>query len=289
MRTVKTVEELRKILNPLRRKGKTIGFVPTMGALHEGHLTLMRRAKKECDVCVVSIFVNPKQFGPHEDLSRYPRDFKRDASMSFKENVDIMFFPSDNVVYPKRYLTCIDVENISNVLCGAFRPGHFKGVATVVAKLLNMVQPDVLYLGQKDAQQVAVLTAMIADLNFPIKVQVVPTAREADGLAMSSRNVYLTSRERQEATVLYQALSQAQTQVKKGERSAAKIIKAIKALISKQSAGKIQYVACVDANTLEPLIKLNGHVLIAVAVFFGQTRLIDNVIVPINEPRKIKN
>src|ERR1039458_3507529 len=189
MITIKTIDQLRKVLNEIRREGKKIGFVPTMGYFHEGHLSLMRQAKKEGAVCVVSIYVNPKQFGPKEDLSRYPRDIKRDAMMIEKENVDILFIPSDNVFYPDRYLTYVDVEKISNTLCGKFRPGHFKGVATIVAKLLNMVQPDVMYLGQKDTQQVVVLSRMAADLNYPIIIRVVPTAREKDGLAMSSRNI----------------------------------------------------------------------------------------------------
>lgn len=289
MQVVKTIAQLQHILCQASQKGKTIGFVPTMGYFHEGHLNLMRQAKKNCDICVVSIFVNPKQFGPKEDLGKYPRDFTHDASLCLKENVDILFFPTDNEIYPNRYLTYIDVENISNVLCGAFRPGHFKGVATVVAKLLNIVQPDVMFLGQKDAQQVAVIKAMVRDLNFPVEIKVVPTTREKDGLAMSSRNVYLTPKEREEAVVLYQSLKAAQVRIKAGERSAAKIIKGIETQIRKQSQGKIQYVACVNAQTLEPLTKLEGQVLIALAVFFGLTRLIDNVLIPINDKKQSKN
>ena len=218
MRVVNNILSLRKILAQARGRGKKIGFIPTMGYFHEGHLRLMRRAKKECDICVVSIFVNPTQFGPKEDLSCYPRDLKRDALLCQKENVDILYIPSDNDIYPKRYLTYIDVGKISQTLCGAFRPGHFKGVATVVAKLLNIVQPDVMYLGQKDAQQVVVIKTMVTDLNISIKIQVVPTAREADGLAMSSRNVFLSAQDRQEAPVLYQALAAAQGQIKAGDR-----------------------------------------------------------------------
>ena len=287
MRVVKTIKHLRQILNEARRKGQKIGFVPTMGYFHEGHLSLMRRAKKECDSCVVSIYVNPKQFAPQEDLSRYPRDIKRDAAMAKKENVDILFIPSDNVVYPNRYLTYIDVERISNTLCGKVRPGHFKAVATVVAKLLNMVQPDVMYLGQKDAQQVAVLSKMIADLNFPVSIRVVPTVREKDGLAMSSRNVFLTARERSQAPVLYRALKGVVMRIEAGERKASRVTGIIHQMIAQRSNGKIQYVACVDAGTLEPLKILKGKVLIALSVFFGKTRLIDNVIVPIKNPRKV--
>jgi pantoate--beta-alanine ligase len=287
MRIVKTIGQLRRILNERRRQGQKVGFVPTMGYFHEGHLSLMRRAKKECGCCVVSIYVNPKQFGPGEDLSRYPRDIKRDTAKVKKENVDILFIPSDNVVYPFCYLTYIDVERISNGLCGKFRPGHFKGVATVVAKLLNMVAPDVLYLGQKDAQQVAVLSKMIADLDFPVAVRVVPTVREHDGLALSSRNVFLTPQERMEAPVLYKALRNAVREIRAGEHSAPRITGSIRKMITQCSGGKVQYVACVDADTLEPLKALRGKVLIALSVFFNRTRLIDNVIVQIKSSRQV--
>jgi pantoate--beta-alanine ligase len=287
MRIVKTIKQLRQILNEKRRKGQKIGFVPTMGYFHEGHLSLMRRAKKECDICVVSIYVNPEQFGPKEDLSRYPRDIKRDAAMAKKENVDILFIPSDNVVYPFCYLTYIDVEKISNWLCGKYRPGHFKGVATVVAKFLNMVAPDLMYLGQKDAQQVVVLSKMIADLNFPVGIRVVPTARERDGLALSSRNVFLSHQERVVAPVLYRALRQAVRDIKAGEKNALRITGSIKKMITQSSRVKVQYVACVQANTLEPLRTLRGKVLIALSVFFNRTRLIDNVIVQIKSSRQI--
>jgi pantoate--beta-alanine ligase len=289
MRIVKTIKHLRQILGKSRRKGQKIGFVPTMGYFHEGHLSLMRRAKKECDICVVSIYVNPKQFGPKEDFSRYPRDIKRDAAMIKKENVDILFIPSDNVVYPNRYLTYIDVEKISGTLCGKYRPGHFKGVATVVAKLLNMVGPDVMYLGQKDAQQVAVLSKMVADLNFPVAIRVVPTARERDGLAMSSRNIFLTAHERAQAPVLYRALRQAVRQIQAGESRASRITGLIHRMIKQCSDGKIQYVACVNAQTLEPVVVLKHKVLIALSVFFNRTRLIDNVIVPVKSSKQIQN
>jgi pantoate--beta-alanine ligase len=287
MRVIKTIIQLRKVLDKVRRKGQKIGFVPTMGYFHEGHLSLVRQSRKECDMTVVSIYVNPKQFGPKEDFSHYPRDIKRDAAMIDKENIDILFIPSDNVIYPNRYLTYIDVEKISNRLCGKSRSGHFKGVATVVAKLLNMVQPDVMYLGQKDAQQVTVLSKMITDLNFPVFIRVAPTVRENDGLAMSSRNVYLTPIERLQAPVLYRALKCALMRIQAGERRASRITGIINQTITQGSHGKIQYVACVDADTLEPLKILKGKVLIALGVFFGKTRLIDNVIVPIKNSRKV--
>ncbi|MEI7998899.1 MAG: pantoate--beta-alanine ligase [Candidatus Omnitrophota bacterium] len=289
MRIIKEISQLRKILDQARCKGQTIGFVPTMGCFHEGHLSLMRQAKKNNDICVVSIYVNPVQFGPKEDFKKYPRDLKRDSSMVKKENVDILFIPFDNEIYPKSYLTYIDVEKISQVLCGRFRPGHFRGVATIVAKLLHMVTPNVLYLGQKDAQQVAVLKAMVRDLNFPVKVEVVSTCREADGLAMSSRNKYLSLSQREESVVLYKALRKSQEMIAQGQRSSARIKLAITNMIQKGSSGKVQYVQCVNADTLENLKRLEGNILIALAVFFGKTRLIDNVFIPIHESKQNKN
>lgn len=286
MRVIRSVEALRKCIGEYRRKGKTIGFVPTMGYFHEGHLALARACKKENDICVVSIYVNPAQFNPKEDLSRYPRDFKRDSSLLRKENVDILYYPADNTIYPDGYLTYIDVQSISNVLCGAFRPGHFRGVATIVAKLLNIVQPRVMYLGQKDAQQVVVLKTMVRDLNIPVRIRVLPTVREPDGLAMSSRNVYLSAADRAQAPVLYTALSLAAQAVRKGESSAAKIESIVRSWIAQNSSGKIQYVSCVDAVTLTSHTKITGDSLIAAAVFFGTTRLIDNVI--IRHKRKVK-
>lgn len=287
MRVVKTIKHLRQILSQARLKGQKIGFVPTMGYLHEGHLSLMRQARQECAVCVVSIYVNPKQFGPHEDFKHYPRDIKRDATMVKKENVDILFIPSDNVIYSNSYLTYIDVEKMSDRLCGKYRPGHFKGVATIVAKLLNMVRPDIMYLGQKDAQQVLILRTMVADLNFPVSIRVVPTVRAKDGLAISSRNVYLSSDQRLQAPVLYRALKSARVCVREGERRASYITGMIRRIITQYSDGKIQYVECVDAYTLEPLKMLKGKVLIALSTTFGKTRLIDNVTVSVKKSKKI--
>ncbi len=289
MRIVKSINQLRSILDIARLKGQKIGFIPTMGCLHEGHLSLIRVAKKDNDLCVVSIYVNPSQFGPKEDFKKYPRNIQRDSTMIEKENVDILFIPSDNEIYSNRYLTYIDVKEISKTLCGRFRPEHFKGVATIVAKLLNIVEPHVMYLGQKDAQQVVVLKTMVRDLNFPVKIQVVATKREADGLAMSSRNKYLSSLERKEAKVLYQALVLAKDMIARGERSSDKLKKAIRSLISKQSSGKIQYVECVNVETLEELKTLQGKVVIALAVFFGQTRLIDNIFIHIHDPKQNKS
>ena len=289
MRVIKSIIQLRKVLDAARRAGKTIGFVPTMGYFHEGHAALMRAAKKDHDICVVSIYVNPKQFGPKEDLARYPRDLRRDSAVARKENVDIIFFPSDNVIYPKGYLTYIDVENLSGQLCGRFRPGHFKGVATVVMRLLNIVRPDAMYLGQKDAQQVAVLKTMVHDLDLPVAVKVIPTVREKDGLAMSSRNSYLTPDQRRQSAVLYRTLRLAKARITGGEWSVAAVTGLITKTIRRESTGRIQYVACVDALTLQPLKTLKGHVLIALAVFFGPTRLIDNIGIRVNEQGKSKS
>ncbi len=277
MRIVKDIKLLRKFLDQARAKGQRIGFVPTMGFFHEGHLALMRQAKKENDICVVSIYVNPKQFGPKEDLRSYPRDIKRDSSLMIKENVDICFLPPDNEIYPSGYLTYIDVLAMTDVCCGRFRPGHFKGVATIVTKLLNIINPQVMYLGAKDAQQAAVLKTVVKDLNIPVKVSVMPTVREHDGLAMSSRNVYLTPQERDQASVLYQALTLARNNIINGERSPSKIKSAVIKLVSTKTLAKLQYVECVDAVTLKPLQRLEGKILVALAVYFGKTRLIDNV------------
>ena len=281
MRIIKKIDLLRRAIAQRKRQNQTIGFVPTMGALHEGHLSLVRHARRENDVVVISIFVNPKQFEPNEDFETYPRPAKKDILLAKEEKVDIIFYPSDNEMYPTGFLTNIHVDEITGVLCGRSRPGHFAGVTTVVGKLLNAVRPDVLYLGQKDAQQAVVLKRMVADLNFPVAVKVCPIIREPDGLAMSSRNQYLTPGQRKTATVLFQALKMAKKKIRTGERSAARITRGIRTLIQDQSSGKIDYIACVDAETLTPLKHLQGKVLIALAVKFGRTRLIDNIIVHI--------
>lgn len=279
MRTVKTILSLRRIIQKAKTKKKTIGFVPTMGALHEGHLSLIRKSKKENDLTVLSIFVNPAQFGPKEDFKNYPRETGKDILLAKKENVDILFCPSVDEIYPRGYLTYIEVEKISGALCGKYRPGHFKGAATVVGKFLNIVDPDVLYLGQKDAQQAAVLKKMVEDINFPVTIKVCPTVREADGLALSSRNSYLTEEERKEAPVLYRSLVEIKKRVAEGECNSKNIISFIREKIEENSSGKVQYIECVQAESFKPVEKLEGKVLIALAVFFGQTRLIDNILV----------
>jgi pantoate--beta-alanine ligase len=279
MRIIKSVPALRKVISEARRKGKSIGLVPTMGYLHEGHASLLRQCCKDNDISVLSIFVNPKQFGPNEDFTKYPRDLKKDEKLAKKENVDIIFYPSADEVYPTGYLTYVEVEGLSGVLCGESRPGHFKGVTTVVAKLINMVQPDVMYLGQKDAQQALIIRKMADDLNFPLKIKVMPTVREHDGLAMSSRNVYLTPEERGQAVTLYRALQEAKNRILSGQRDASRITEDMAALIKEKTDGSIDYIECVDINTLKNVEKISGRVLIALAVKFGKARLIDNVLV----------
>ena len=281
MKVVKTIQELKKIIRSAKARHKTIGFVPTMGALHEGHLSLVRRSRRDNDVTVMSIFVNPKQFGPKEDFGRYPREEKKDKLLAQRVKVDIIFYPSVEEVYPAGYLTYVEVEELTEELCGHFRPGHFKGVATIVTKFLNIVTPDVLYLGQKDIQQAIVLTKMVDDLNIPAKVQVCPTVREKDGLAMSSRNVSLTSEQRKEAPILFQSLKIAQKKISQGERDAGKIITLIKSMIQEKTSGAIDYVECANAQTLKSLKWVQGKVLLALAVKFGKTRLIDNLILSV--------
>lgn len=281
MKIIRNEKNLRPILSQARLQQKRIGFVPTMGALHEGHAELLKHSKKENDLTVLSIFVNPAQFAPHEDYRAYPRTEKKDVLLAKKLNVDIIFYPSEKELYPSRHLTFIDIGNITKHLCGRFRPGHFRGVATVVAKLLNIVQPDTLYLGQKDAQQCVVIRQMVRDLNCPVRVKIVPTGREASGLALSSRNQYLSPAERTEAAALYQSLRLAQRKIRQGTRKASAIIQLIKSYIHQKTSGKIQYVECVDADTLQPVKTLKGKILIALAVWFRQARLIDNIIVSV--------
>ncbi|MCK4385966.1 MAG: pantoate--beta-alanine ligase [candidate division Zixibacteria bacterium] len=279
MRIVRSPKVMQKICGGLKREGKIIGFVPTMGYLHEGHLSLIRIAKKRSDVLVVSVFVNPTQFGPKEDFKRYPRDFKRDRFLleSRLRRDDFVFAPRIKDMYPEGYLTYVNVDKIAHKLEGAIRPGHFQGVTTVVAKLFNIVQPDFAVFGQKDAQQAVVLKKMVDDLNYGIKMIIAPTVREKDGLAISSRNVYLTKEERKQARVLYQALRSAKEMINRGERKANRILSKMKALINKQPLADIDYIAITDANSLELLDELKGDILISLAVRFGKTRLIDNI------------
>jgi pantoate--beta-alanine ligase len=268
---------MQKICGGLKREGKIIGFVPTMGYLHKGHLSLIKIAKRKSDVVVVSIFVNPTQFGPKEDFAKYPRDFKRDRFLLEKEGCDFVFAPRIKDMYPEGYLTYVNVEKITGKLEGAIRPGHFQGVTTVVVKLFNIVQPDIAVFGQKDAQQAVVLKKMVDDLDYGVKMIIAGTVRERDGLASSSRNVYLSKEERKQAKVLYQALRLAKRMIKKGERSPSRIVSKVIALINKQPLADVDYVAITDAHSLELLNKLKGEILISLAVRFGKTRLIDNI------------
>ncbi|MBV6393851.1 MAG: Pantothenate synthetase [Anaerolineales bacterium] len=256
----------------------TVGLVPTMGYLHEGHLSLVQRAKRECDHVVATIFVNPTQFGANEDLSKYPRDFERDRDLLESLGVDLLWSPTAEIMYPPGYQTWVEVEALTRGLEGAMRPGHFRGVATVVAKLFNVIQPDKAYFGQKDAQQAAVIRRMVADLNFPLEVIVCPTHREADGLAMSSRNVYLNPQEREAATVLFRALSAAKDLYEAGERDAEKLRGRMKEVLSSEPLAQTQYVSCADYDSLEELDAVSGKTLLSMAVFFRKTRLIDNFV-----------
>lgn len=276
---IKNIPLARDSCAKAKLKNKTIGLVPTMGALHEGHLGLIRKARKVNDLVVVSIFVNPIQFGPKEDLKKYPRDLAKDAALCKNEGVDIIFYPQVKEMYPATFRTHITVEDFSLRLCGKFRPGHFKGVATVVAKLFNIVQPDNAYFGQKDAQQAVIIKKMADDLNMPVRIKVLPIVREKDGLAMSSRNVYLNRQQRQDAAVLFQSLNMARRQIKRGTKDCSKIIAAMKKMIETKKTTSIEYISIVNAKDLRPIVKIKGRCLIALAVWVGRTRLIDNIIV----------
>jgi len=274
MQVVGPIFELRALKQKL---SGTVGFVPTMGFLHEGHLALVKRAKAENSTVIVSIYVNPAQFGPREDFGSYPRDLNRDLGLLQGEGVDIVFVPADDEMYPPEFSSWVDVGKVTERLEGASRPGHFRGVATVVAKLFNIVQPSRAYFGQKDAQQVVVIRRMVADLNMGIEIVAVPTVREGDGLAMSSRNIYLSLEERQAATILFKALTLARQLGWSGEKDAEKIRRQMTALIQKEPLARIDYVSIADAKTLEELNLLDRPALASLAVRIGKTRLIDNM------------
>jgi len=275
MKIINAPEEMQKQAQLLRQSGEDIGFVPTMGFLHEGHLSLIRIARENSDVVVVSIFVNPTQFGPNEDLSAYPRDFERDEKLCRDAGADILFYPTPENMYLNDHSIWLSEDALSCVLCGASRPGHFRGVCTVVAKLLNIVLPDIMVLGEKDAQQLRVLRRMVRDMNFPVRIVSGPTVREADGLALSSRNKYLTPAERKEAACLFRALEKAKALFAAGERDAFRLKSAMLAVIEKTS-GKVDYIELVDDETLQPVQTLEKPALAALAVKFSKARLIDN-------------
>lgn len=278
MRIYKNINTLIKKIDKIKKAHKTICFVPTMGFLHEGHLSIIKKAHKDADYVIVSIFVNPIQFGPGEDLNKYPRDLRRDFGLCRKEGVDIIFVPDAGSLYPAGYRTYVNVEYLSDVMCGAFRPGHFRGVLTIVTKLFNIIRPDIMYLGQKDAQQAVLIKKMVRDLNMPVKIKIMPIVREKDGLAMSSRNIYLHKEERQEALCLYKSLKLAKDLFREGESDSKIIIRKMCELIARESTAKIDYVSIVDPDSLEGLDRISKEALVALAVRIGQTRLIDNTI-----------
>jgi pantoate--beta-alanine ligase len=275
MKIIETIAEMKKIRHEL--KG-TVGFVPTMGYLHEGHMTLVRRSREANDHTAVSIFVNPTQFGPNEDFDRYPRDYPRDFAMLEKEKTDFVFLPKPAEIYPEGFNTWVEVYKVTDRLEGEIRPGHFKGVATVVNKLFNIVEPTRAYFGQKDAQQCVVVKKMVIDLNMNLEMVIVPTVREKDGLAMSSRNVYLSPEERQQAPVLYKALIMAHVMWVEGEKDSQKLRQAMIDLIRQKPLGKIEYISIADAITLKESEKADPPAVISLAVKFGKTRLIDNIL-----------
>ena len=278
MEIVKEIEKMTALSQKWHQAGKIIAFVPTMGYFHQGHLSLISEGKKQGDVLVVSLFVNPIQFGPKEDLAAYPRNLQRDASLAEKEGTDVLFVPEEKEMYPEGYQTYVEVTQLTKYLCGVSRPGHFKGVTTVVAKLFNIIRPHIAIFGLKDYQQYIVIKRMVRDLNYPIKIIGCPIVREPDGLAMSSRNVYLTSEQRTSALSLYKSLNIAQEMVNKGEKKAKTIIEAVSTFIQKHPYTKIDYVKLCDPETLEELEEIRGNALLALAVKVGKARLIDNTI-----------
>lgn len=278
MEIVKTPEDMQRTALALKREGRRIGFVPTMGFLHEGHLSLMRIAREQCDVLVASIFVNPAQFGPNEDLDAYPRDFERDESLCAQEGVDVIFYPESGNMYADDASVWIDEETLSGGLCGASRPGHFRGVCTVVAKLFNLVQPDMAVFGEKDAQQLRIIERMVRDLNFPVEIIRGPIVRETDGLAMSSRNKYLSRQDRRHALCLKHALDQVASQLREGEQSVSSLRKLMLELIDMTPGALVDYIEFVDDQSLAPVDVVEDKTLVALAVKFGKTRLIDNTL-----------
>ena len=281
MQVIKQIEQLKQVVRDAKRQGKTVGLVPTMGYLHEGHLSLMRRARQEQGFVIATLFVNPLQFGPQEDYADYPRDLARECELAESTGIDVLFAPAVDEMYPAgngKTLTFVDVEKITASLCGASRPGHFRGVATVVTKLFNIAEADVAYFGQKDAQQVAVIRRMTEDLNMNVKIIAVPIVRESDGLAMSSRNKYLDSKQRQAALVLSRSLERAAALLATGERDSSLIVSTVRDLISQEPLAEIDYVSLVDPLTMEALDRVESRALLALAVKFGKTRLIDNML-----------
>jgi len=278
MRILKTIAEAQSACARLRGEGRILGLVPTMGALHEGHLSLVRAARAVSDVVVVSIFVNPTQFGPNEDFSKYPRTFEADCAMLERAGVDLIFAPTVDEMYPAGASTFVVVEGVSDRLDGASRPGHFRGVTTVVGKLFHIIGPHTAFFGQKDAAQVAVLRKMVRDLNFPLQIVVCPIVREADGLALSSRNRYLSKTERGQALVLHRALKAVEDATFSGEKSAQRLVEIARAVFAEEPGVRVDYISVVDPDTLEDVADVRDGALVAVAAFVGSTRLIDNIL-----------
>lgn len=283
MKVITTIDEMQSMILHEKRQGKSVGFVPTMGFLHEGHSALIDRARTENDIVVLSIFVNPLQFGPNEDLSTYPRDFERDCQLAKERNVDFIFYPTVGEMYPKRPSVAIKAQERTDVLCGKSRPGHFDGVVMVLTKLFHIVQPSKAYFGLKDAQQVAVVEGLVFDLNFPVDIVPVEIVRELDGLAKSSRNVKLLPQEREQASVLYQSLLAAKANIDVGERNPDKIIALIKSMITEKTDGNLDYVNIYAYPSLKEIAKLEGEIIIALAVKFSNARLIDNILLNLSE------
>ncbi|MHC4606790.1 MAG: pantoate--beta-alanine ligase [Planctomycetota bacterium] len=278
-RIIETIKDIRRYVEDCHKEGRKVGFVPTMGAFHEGHLSLFRAAKKDTDAVVVSVFVNPIQFTAGEDYDRYPRRVETDRKLAESENVDVLFLPSVAEIYPKGFDTYIDQEDLPAKLCGPFRPGHFRGVMTIVCKLLNVVRADVTYFGQKDYQQFLITRRMVIDLNLDTDLKMLPIVREDDGLAMSSRNTYLGPKQRKEAACVHRSLKKARELINSGENSAPRVINAMKRIIRSVKGARTEYIAIVNAETLEEVKEIKGKTLIALAVRIGKARLIDNVII----------
>ena len=279
MEVVKIIEAVRKLVKTARSEGKTIGFVPTMGALHTGHISLIDAAADKCDFVVVSIFVNPTQFAPSEDFNQYPRPLDKDLEICKKKDVNVVFAPTTNQMYSSDNLTWVNVEKLTSTLCGQSRPSFFRGVATVCTKLFNIVLPDFAFFGQKDAQQAAVIKRMVSDLNMPLEIVVCPTVRQSNGLAVSSRNDYLTRQQKKDATYIYKSLQQCQQMIDAGIKDTKKIIEEMQKILKQISAIEIDYISIVDSETMQPIDNISGKVLTAVAVKIGSTRLIDNILV----------
>jgi pantoate--beta-alanine ligase len=278
-----TIEEVRDALASARSVGKKIGLVPTMGALHIGHISLIEAAVKNCDFVVVSIFVNPTQFGPSEDFEKYPRPLEADLEICRKAGVDVVFAPTPEQMYPGENLTWVNVEKLTGPLCGKSRPGHFCGVTTVCAKLFNIVTPDTAFFGQKDAQQAIAIKRMVADLNMPLEIIVCPTVREPDGLAVSSRNQYLSAQQRTDATYIYQSLQKCRQMIDAGSTDTREIIAEMRKVLRQKSSIEIEYISIVDTETLEDIDRFAGRALVAVAVRLGPARLIDNILIDMNQ------